>query len=163
MPGLRRTWMSLPSLRKLTLCSVWNCRYIASAPTAEKTVFQQLERSVYRSIAWQRCREVFIATLHSSGHVADRIENAVLLLLPCVYSIARCSMVSYLATLWPSKLQYHRIDGVKQKHKKIRAFTWVLPLFTQHGSILGFQLTLSYLLYTLPDDGPMRTETCSGK
>jgi hypothetical protein len=50
------------------------------------------------------CRGVFTATLHSSGRCANRIENAVLLVLPCVYSFARCLTVSYLATLWPSTL-----------------------------------------------------------
>jgi hypothetical protein len=53
------------------------------------------------------CKEVFTATLHSSGRGADRIENAVLLLFPCVYSVARCLTFSYLATLWPSTLHYN--------------------------------------------------------
>jgi hypothetical protein len=44
--------------------------------------------------------------LHTRGRGADCIENAVLLLLPCVYSVVMCLTVSYLATLWPSTLQY---------------------------------------------------------
>jgi hypothetical protein len=62
---LRLTWISLPSLRKL-LSYICNWHYIASAPTTEKTVFQQLERNVNSSIAWQCCQEVFTATLCSN-------------------------------------------------------------------------------------------------
>jgi hypothetical protein len=42
---------------------------------------------------------MFTATLHSSGHGADRMENAALLLLPYVYSVANYFTVSYLAML----------------------------------------------------------------
>jgi hypothetical protein len=48
------------------------------------------------------------------------IETAILLLLPCVYSVAGCLLVRNLATLWPSTLQYTGSDLMRHfAHKPL--------------------------------------------
>jgi hypothetical protein len=86
--SLRLTWMSLHSLIKTNFCYICNWRYIASAPTAEKTVGTEcllnncpatasyvIDRTIASS-PWQRCREVFTATLCSNQRGAERCGSA---------------------------------------------------------------------------------------
>jgi hypothetical protein len=82
---------------------------------------------------------------HSNSHGADRIENAVLLLLPCVYSVVWCLTVSYLATLWPSTLQYIL------KHSVNSCGTCIVRMCCQCMAAreCSFMLIKLYLLATL--------------
>jgi hypothetical protein len=80
------------------------------------------------------CNGVFATTLHSGGHGADHIENAILLLLPYVYLVTKCLTVSYLATLWPSTLQYCSHNATSSAcYKKIWA-----QLFSNHTPCTQF-------------------------
>jgi hypothetical protein len=77
-------------ISRILLVYEWlGCRYIPFE-TASKNCLGRLRCLQDNPSAWTiqkskplyYCGRVFIATLHSSGHGAARIENAVLLLLP---------------------------------------------------------------------------------